>query len=169
MGRKSVYAGSEPRKQSAVARVLGQDMLKEIQRSSGNAQSRNGTADGVNVEVLLAGAERLCAVYPVAGASERIASLRNIHRNIAESISHHEFKVSKQQTKLNRLNRSGDYSHNTYDDEIENVLPNESTEAPATEQDLIAEEQEIRELEAKKSALEERVSGMEKDLGGLLR
>ena len=144
-------------------------MLKEIQRSSENAGSWNGAADGVNVEILLAGAERLCAVYPVAGASERIASLRNRHRSIAESISHHEAKVSKQQTKLNRLNKSADYSQDAYEDEIENAPPDESTEATATEQDLVAEEQEIRELEAKKLALEERVSGMEKDLGGLLR
>lgn len=144
-------------------------MLKEIQRSSGNAGSKNGAVDGVNVEILLAGAERLCAVYPVAGASERIASLRNRHRSIAESISHHEAKVSKQQTKLNRRNKSADYSQDVYEDEIENTPPDESTETTATEQDLVAEEQEIRELEAKKLALEERVSGMEKDLGGLLR
>lgn len=169
MGRKRVYTSSEPRKQSAVARVLGSDMLKEIQRSSGNACSQNGTADGVNVELLLAGAERLCAVYAVAGAFDRIASLRDRHRNIANSISHYDGKVSKQQDKLNRLNKSGEYSHDTYAGEIENGPTNESTETAATEQDLIAEEQEIRDLESKKAALEERVSGMEKYLGGLLR
>lgn len=161
-----MYASSEPRKQSAVARVLGSDMLKEIQRSSGNARSQTGLAGGVNVEVLLAGAERLCTIYPVAGASERIASLRSRHRNIAESISRHEEKVSKQQTKLNKLNKHSDYVQDTYEDEN---VPNESFEMMATEQDLDMEEQEIRELEAKKRALEERVSGMEKDLGGLLR
>lgn len=164
-----MFAVSEPRKQSTVARVLGTDMLQEIQRSNGNARSRNGAAGGVNVEVLLTGAERLCAVYPVAGASEKIASLRSRHRNIAESIAHHEDKVAKQQTKLNRINTSSDYGQNAYEDEIENALPGGKVEKMDTEQDLEAEEQEIQELEEKKRTLEERVSGMEKDLGGLLR
>lgn len=163
-----MYAASEPRKQSAVARVLGTDMLQEIQRSSRNARSRNGAAGGVNVEVLLNGAERLCAVYPVAGSSEKIASLRSRHRSIADSIAHHEEKVAKQQAKLNKVNKASDYEH-SYEDEVESALPDASAEKMATEQDLEAEEQEIRDLEAKKRALEERVSGMEKDLGGLLR
>jgi septal ring factor EnvC (AmiA/AmiB activator) len=163
-----MYATSESRKQSAVARVLGPDMLQEIQRSSGNARSRYGAAGGVNVEVLLNGAERLCAVYPVAGASEKIASLRSRHRNIADSIAHHEEKVAKQQARLNKVNKASDYVH-SYEDEVEKALLDESAEKMATEQDLEAEEQEIRELEAKKRALEERVSGIEKDLGGLLR
>jgi len=118
------------------------------------------------VEVLLAGAERLCAIYPVAGASERITSLRSRYRNTAESISHLEGKVAKQQAKLNRLNKSSDYGQDIYKSIDEDALPNEKM---ATQQDLDVEEQEIRELEAKKHALEERVSGIEKDLGGLLR
>lgn len=142
-------------------------MLKEIQRSAGNTRWRNGAADGVNVEVLLAGAEKLCAVYPVVGASERIETLRKRYRNIAESISHHEEQVSKQQTRLNRLNKSSDHAQDT--DEDKGGTPGESVEIMATEQDLEAEAHEIRELEAKKRALEERVSGMEKDLGGLMR
>ena len=166
-GRKNLYASSEPRKQSAVARVLGSDMLKEIQRSTGNTRWRNGAADGVNVEVLLAGAEKLCSVYPVAGASERIETLRIKYREIADSISHHEAKVSQQQTKLNRLNKSSDHAQDTDEDEV--GTPGKSVEIMASEQDLEAEAQEIRELEAKKRTLEERVSGMEKDLGGLMR
>ena len=142
-------------------------MLKEIQRSTGNTRWRNGAADGVNVEVLLAGAEKLCTVYPVAGASERIETLRNKYREIAESISHHEAKVSQQQTKLNRLNKSSDHAQDTDEDEV--GTPGKSVEIMASEQDLEAEAQEIRELEAKKRTLEERVSGMEKDLGGLMR
>ena len=51
------------RKQSAVARVLGPHMLQEIEGSKGNITNRkSGGSVGVNVEVLLKGAERLCAV-----------------------------------------------------------------------------------------------------------
>lgn len=62
-GRKSIYAIQEPRKQSAVARVLGGEMLQEIQQSNRHATSqRNGGGSGVNVDILLRGAEKLCAV-----------------------------------------------------------------------------------------------------------
>ncbi len=62
-GRKSMYISQEPRKESAVARVLGGEMLREIQQSNNKAKNqRNGGAGGVNVEVLLRGAEKLCAV-----------------------------------------------------------------------------------------------------------
>jgi hypothetical protein len=63
IGRKSTYAGHEPRKQSAVARVLGGELLQEIQQSTRRATSqRNGGGSGVNVEILVRGAEKLCAV-----------------------------------------------------------------------------------------------------------
>lgn len=62
-GRKSMYTTQEPKKESAVARVLGGEMLREIQKSSSNGRShRNGGGGGVNIEVLLRGAEKLCAV-----------------------------------------------------------------------------------------------------------
>ena len=170
LGRKSLYANSEPRKQSAVARVLGPDMLQEIQRSNGNgANSKTGAAGGVDVEVLRVGAERLCAVYPVAGATEKIASLRSRQQKLSESISHHESKVAKQQARLNRMTKASDHGQSAYAEEGGRASPGEIVETVDTEQDLEAEEREIRELESKKRALEERVSGMEKDLGGLLR
>lgn len=63
LGRKSTYTSQESRKQSAVARVLGGEMLQEIQQSNWRATSqRNGGGNGVNIEVLLRGAEKLCAV-----------------------------------------------------------------------------------------------------------
>ena len=62
-GRKSTYTRQDPRKQSAVAGVLGGEMLHEIQQSTRHATSqRNGGGSGVNVEILLRGAEKLCAV-----------------------------------------------------------------------------------------------------------
>lgn len=52
-----------PRKQSAVARVLGSYMLQEIEDARGNTITmKSGSSGGANVEVLLKGAERLCAV-----------------------------------------------------------------------------------------------------------
>ena len=63
LGRKSIYTIQEARKKSAVARVLGGEMLQEIQQSNRNATSqRDGGGSGVNVDILLRGAEKLCAV-----------------------------------------------------------------------------------------------------------
>ena len=63
LGRKSIYTSHELRPQSAVARVLGGEILNEIQQSSHHVVSqRNGGVSGVNVEVLLRGAEKLCTV-----------------------------------------------------------------------------------------------------------
>ena len=172
-GNKNSYSNLQPRKQSTVARVLGPDMLHEIQQSSGGSTSRlRGTASGsVNVEVLLRGAEKLCAVYPVQGAAEKIASIRKRHKQTCESIAHYEEKVLKQQAKLDRMNKGSNHGHGHQDDDEdeENDAEFTSTEPAYTEYDMQAEEQEILELEAKKKALEYRVAGMEKDLGGLLR
>lgn len=55
-----IYAARNNRNQSAVARVLGVDMMEEIKRSSGpSARAPRGE---INVEVLLKGAEKLCNV-----------------------------------------------------------------------------------------------------------
>lgn len=159
---KTTPPGSHPVKQSAVRRLLGNDMLQEIRQST----NRHG---GVNVEVLLSGAEKLCTVYTVVGAAEKIRALRSRYQEVAASISTLEDKVSKQQSLLEGRNKGGEYE----DAELENLPDAEPTstgDAMAfTEQDLQHEEAEIRELEARKKSLEDRVSGMERDLGGLLR
>jgi hypothetical protein len=55
-----IYAARNNRNQSAVARVLGVDMMEEIKRStSASARAPRGE---INVEVLLKGAEILCNV-----------------------------------------------------------------------------------------------------------
>ena len=106
----------------------------------------------------------------MAGATEKITSLRNRYRHIAESIAIYEEKVLKQQSKLERMNKSSDLgsqpqdNDSDYDEGMQQVF-----EPGMTEEDLRLEEQEIKELELKKRALEERVTGIEKDLGGLLR
>lgn len=55
-----IYSARNNRHQSAVARVLGTDMMEEIKKSTGSA---TGTNPGeVNVDVLLRGANILCEV-----------------------------------------------------------------------------------------------------------
>lgn len=54
-----IYSARNNRNQSAVARVLGSDMMEEIKRSAGTSSRGRGE---VNVEVLLRGAEILCNV-----------------------------------------------------------------------------------------------------------
>lgn len=55
-----IYAAKNNRNRSAVARVLGSDMMEEIKRSTG--ASTRGPRGEVNIEVLLRGAEILCNV-----------------------------------------------------------------------------------------------------------
>lgn len=54
-----IYSTRKNRNQSAVAQVLGSDMMEEIRRSAGTSSRGRGE---VNVEVLLRGAEILCNV-----------------------------------------------------------------------------------------------------------
>jgi hypothetical protein len=141
-------------------RVLGGDAVAQI-RNSGARDTKNGDID---VEVLLDGAEKLCGVYPIAGAREKIATLRARHEKLATSITRYEALVSKQASQLDRLNKPKDY------DEPDGIDFYESKGTPKiTAKDLRKEEEELRELEEKKRGLEDRVSGMEKDLGGLMR
>ena len=110
------------------------------------------------------------ASSPVAGATEKIASLRNRYRQIAESVALYEEKVMKQQARLERLNKGSDFGSQSQDEDEEDLETRHSkgtSEAAVTEEDLRLEEQEIKEFELKKRALEERVTGMEKDLSGL--
>ena len=163
-GRKSIFPTGPSIKQSAVARVLGDDMLLEIRQSSGSAAREKG----INVEILLRGAERLCEAYAVEGANDKIAAIRQMHQRISSSITEYQDRVSTQQSKLDRHHSGSGYGFDNGDDELNGS--NGVDAAPVyTEQDLEAEEAEIRELEAKKKALESRVAGMEKDLGGLLQ
>ena len=108
---------------------------------------------------------------PVAGAPERITSLRSRYKQAAESVALYEERVASQTAQLDRMNKSLD---NGLDDDegIENPFASTDPQhevQPITEDELRAEEQAIRELEQKKREMEERVTSMEKDLGGLLR
>ncbi|KAG2007876.1 hypothetical protein GB937_008236 [Aspergillus fischeri] len=144
-----IYAARNNRNQSAVARVLGSDMMDEIKRSAGT--SARGTRSEVNIDVLLRGAEVLCNVYPVAGAQEKIATLRYRHELISDSIAKLEERVARNTAELEQMNHSYGEEYDDYDN---------STTAPpeVTDADIEREMGEIRELERQKRALEARVS-----------
>ncbi|KLJ08211.1 hypothetical protein EMPG_16357 [Blastomyces silverae] len=156
-----IYAAKHNKNQSAVAQVLGVDMVDEIKKSRGE----------INVEVLLRGAEMLCNVYPVQGAQEHISTLRHRHEHLSTSIAHLESRIAEQAAQLQRMNRSQDYSSDYDNADTERDVPVVSAEVVShvTEEDLQRELLEIRELEGRKRRLEERVTGMERDLGGLMR
>ncbi|KAF4172662.1 hypothetical protein CNMCM8694_002205 [Aspergillus lentulus] len=150
-----IYAARNNRNQSAVARVLGSDMMDEIKRSAGT--SARGTRSEVNIDVLLRGAEILCNVYPVTGAQEKIATLRYRHELISDSIAQLEDRVARNTAELEQMSHSYGDEYDEYDNPT--TAPPEVTDA-----DIEREIEEIRELERRKRALEARVSGMERDL-----
>ena len=124
----------------------------------------------VDVSLLLKGAEKLCNVYPIVGAWERIASLRSRHEQLTASISRYEARVAKQTAQLTKMNRKKEGDNDYEEEDSEEQGPSEVTpELQITEEDIQGELSEIEELEKKKHLLEDRVSGMERDLGGLLR
>ncbi|KAJ5652456.1 hypothetical protein N7507_009882 [Penicillium longicatenatum] len=139
-----IYSARNNRNQSAVARVLGSDMMEEIKRSTGT--SNRGPRGN-----------------PVPGAQEKIANLRYRHEMIAESVAHLEGRVATNTAELEQMRSS-------YDDEDDFAPASVSQpDAPdVTDEDIQQELAEIRELERRKRALEERVTGMERDLGGLM-
>ncbi|KAL2853874.1 DASH complex subunit Spc34 [Aspergillus pseudoustus] len=157
-----IYSARNNRNQSAVARVLGPDMMEEIKRSA--RMSANGPRGEVNIDVLLKGAEILCNVYPVPGAQEEIATLRYRHQLFSESIAGLEEQVAKNTEELESMSRSYDDNYDDYET-TSNLYPEMSN---VTDADLERELAEIKDLERRKRTLETRVNGMERDLGGLL-
>lgn len=154
-----------PRRNTAVAAVLGPELHSEVKKMEGKGE--------VDVAVLLRGAEKLNDVYSLPGVPKRIESLRVRYTQLQSSLRHYEQKVERQTRELERMNKNDRES-----DEVEEEFGSEGRRTPArevaedlevTEEDLRQEEEEIRELERRKKELEDRVSGMERDLGGLLR
>ncbi|KAK4447727.1 reticulocyte-binding protein 2 a [Podospora aff. communis PSN243] len=147
------------RRNTAVAAVLGGDLHAQIVRRGGQG------AGDVDIEVLLQGAEKLCNVYPLPGALERIPAQRQKYAHQSNTLAYYEAKVAEQQEALERMN-----ADRWADDEDEDE--NEVFEEEAvglTEADLGREEEEVRELDRKKRELQARLRAIESDLGGLLR
>lgn len=147
-----------PRRNTAVAAVLGGDLHAMIARRGAPA---TGPGD-VDLEVLLHGAEKLCSVYPLPGAPERVTALRQKYSHQCNTLAYYEAKVAEQQEALERINAD------RWADEEEQQADDGADAGLFTEQNLRAEEEEVRELERKKKELNERLRAMDKDLGGLL-
>ncbi|KAF2769495.1 DASH complex, subunit Spc34 [Teratosphaeria nubilosa] len=159
--RATQYGAARQPKAKAVAAVLGGDLYNKTRKEGGMSRQKGD----LDVELLLHGAEKLTAVYPIEGAKEKIAALRRRHEQLAVNIAHYEDRVNRNTQELQLQNRPT--SGGAYDDEELSIDDNDAM--PATKEDLMREAEEVRELERKKQMLEERVTGMSKDLGGLMR
>lgn len=156
--------------------MLGGDLHAKITRrapASARVQGAGGGAD-VDIEVLLQGAEKLCNVYPLPGALERISELRQKWANQSNTLAYYEAKVAEQAERLVRMNKRPDgfgdeaEEEEAGDEEGEEPVNNGVMDSLMTEEDLRREEEEVRELDKKKKELQERLRAMDKDLGGLL-
>ncbi|KKY28377.1 putative dash complex subunit spc34 [Diplodia seriata] len=165
-----------PRRNTAVAAILGNDLVERIREGGGGGagstlgyRSYGGGRDRgeIDVETLLEGAEKLCAVYHIPGVDQKIVQLRQRHARLTSSLEHYELRVAEQQARLARMNKPRD----EYGDEAEESMQPElePEEAPLTMEDLMREEEEIRALENKKRGLEDRVNSMGKDIYGVQR
>lgn len=168
-------AHHHPRRNTAVAAVLGGEMHAAITRraapsSSSHSHSQQqgpsavAAAADVDIEVLLQGAEKLCHVYPLPGALERIPALRQRWASQAGTLQYYEAKVAGQAERLGRMNNKRGEEVEEDEDQDLNVGIMDSL---MTEEDLRREEEEVRELDKKKRELQERLRAMDKDLGGL--
>jgi hypothetical protein len=145
-----------PRRNTAVATVLGTELHNEVRKTE-------GVKGEIDIEVLLRGVEKLNAVYEVRGVLERVHHIRSRYGRLKDSVDFYERKSQRLGRELEGINR-GERWNGEEEEEGEVV-----EEVEVTDEDLRREEEEIRELERRKRELEERVSGMERDLGGLLR
>jgi predicted RNase H-like nuclease (RuvC/YqgF family) len=148
-----------PRRNTAVAAVLGPELHSEVRKAEGKGE--------FDIEVLLRGVEKLNAVYEVQGVPQRIHNIRSRYGRLQDNVDHYEKKVQRLGRELDGINRNDRWEDE--EDDEEDVYREKEEEVEVTDEDLRQEEEEIRELERKKRELEERVSGMERDLGGLLR
>lgn len=173
----AINTARQPKRNTAVATVLGGALYRKVQRAESGAANRPyGSGRSVekgdlDVEVLLEGAEKLCGVYPTAGSAERIASLRERYEQLTANIAHYQDRVARNAQQLDLMyQRTGHDDEDVWDDDFPDPITPARTAAPTmTREDLEREEREIKDLERKKRGLEERVTGMEKDLGGLMR
>lgn len=158
-----IYSARNNRSQSAVARVLGSDMMERIRQSAGT--SSRGQPGEINVEVLLRGAEILCNAYPVSGANEKINVLRHRHQMISNSVERLEERVADNTAELGQMSHSYGDEYDYYD--TSNASGPENVNI--TDGDIAQELEEIREFERRKQAMEDHIVGMGRDLGGLMR
>lgn len=151
-----------------MAAVLGGDLHAQI---GGRGRDTAAAAADVDIEVLLHGAEKLCAVYPLPGALERIPALRQKYAQQSNTLAYYEAKVGEQQGALERMNLERVLSEGEEEEEEDDEEEGQGLGVlggPMTEEELRSEEQELRELDRKKKELQARLRAIESDLGGLL-
>jgi len=104
---------------------------------------------------------KLTVDSPIAGALDRVATLRQRHHNLKSSIAFYENRIAENAEELSKLQPKefNDFG----DDDVDLGFADDSA-AVFTEQDVKQEEKEIRELEHKKILLEARVNSMEQDI-----
>ncbi|PHH85186.1 hypothetical protein CDD83_787 [Cordyceps sp. RAO-2017] len=119
----------------------------------------------LDVDVLLRGAEKLCGVYELPGARERIAALRTRHRNGRDTVAYYEARVAEQAERLASMDRG--WMDDGGDGDDDDAPPQDESEL-WTAEDLRREEDEARAMELKKKELQARLRAMDKDLGGLM-
>jgi hypothetical protein len=152
-----------PRQNTAVAAVLGGDLHAQIVR---RGKAEDGTKGDVDVEVLLRGAEKLCTVYPLPGAAERISALRQRYAHQINTLAYYEARVVEQSEALGRMNKDHLFDDDDDDEEEDETGFHGDV---WTDEELRREEEEIRELDRTKRELQERLRDLDKDLAGVLR
>ncbi|KAK1783353.1 DASH complex subunit Spc34 [Copromyces sp. CBS 386.78] len=164
----STRTSGPTRRNTAVAAVLGGDLHAQItRRNPGSGGGQGGSGGELDIEVLLRGAEKLCTVYPLPGALERIPAQRRKNEQLMNTLAYYEARVAEQQEALDRLN----LERYAEDEEEEDGAAGRESAAAAdvmTEEDLRREEEEIRELDRKRRELQARLRATERDLNGLM-
>lgn len=161
----STRTGPTARRNTAVAAVLGGDLHAQIVRRGGAGAGGPGDVD---IEVLLHGAEKLCAVYPLPGALERIPAQRQKHARQSDTLAYYEARVGEQQEALERMNLERVLSDGEEGEDEDEEDEGGPAGMAMTEEDLRREEAEVRQLDRKKKELQARLREIERDLGGLL-
>ncbi|KAF8449655.1 DASH complex subunit Spc34 [Terfezia claveryi] len=159
-----------PRRNTAVAAMLGKDMVDQLRRGGGGGVGGGigGVATGeVDVEILLQGAEKLTQHYPIPGSPESISQLRSRFIRVSNSISALEAMVTNQQAQLDILHRRHDDIGCSDDDVVDSRNSRGTTDI--TEEMLWREEEEIAELERKREEMEEEIKRMDMELGRNIR
>ncbi|KAF1816215.1 DASH complex, subunit Spc34 [Eremomyces bilateralis CBS 781.70] len=173
-----------PRRNTAVAAVLGGDLVQRIRDGGGGRvgsgvgyrnYDHKGEVDVDYVSHVRESKEETDHASPIPGALEKIGQLRQRHHRLAHSIAELEEQVTEQSEQLRKLNRSRGPSglSDEEDDEDEDFTTQpEATVTvdtfPIRHEDMRQDEEDITELERKKRALEERVSALGKDITGVL-
>ncbi|RPA84349.1 DASH complex, subunit Spc34 [Ascobolus immersus RN42] len=135
------------KRNTAMGAYLGGDMERRIRRGTiAGGGVLGGT--GVDVELLLKGAERLVGVYPIPNAQSRIGKLREQYESLKDSIEHYSQQVDEQTRELEALHEGVAVE----DVKMEDV--GEEGEEEITLAMIEEEQRALAELEEKKLRLE---------------